>query len=58
MNRSCYTCKNINLCYIFKGVQKALEGTLLNIDGNDAPGRMTDVYNSLGKCCMKYEINS
>lgn len=28
---------------------------MVNIDGKDAPGTMRQVYDAMGKCCLRYE---
>ena len=55
MERTCYNCQNVSLCWAFRmlfyNILKELE---INIDGNATPGKMEDVPKSLANCCLKF----
>lgn len=55
MKRDCFTCGHYRLCFLRHRIDKALEmNRLLNIDGDDAPGRMIDIFEAVGRACMVY----
>lgn len=54
--RTCFECTHFSLCFLFRRVEQAVSGVLiLNIDGNDAPGKLMDIYEALGSACLKFE---
>lgn len=55
--RSCMSCANIRLCYLFHKIQDALAGNvMLNLyqDGKTS-GIHTDVYDAIGDACREYK---
>lgn len=55
MSRSCYTCKNMSLCFILKGVRDALKEAPINVDGDGSPGYMVDIIKAVGNACLRYD---
>lgn len=55
MKRTCFTCKVSNICFAFDSLHDVAKKLPVNIDGDAAPGKITDVYNSLANCCLKYD---
>jgi len=55
MKRSCYSCKNRPICFVFKNIWESIKGFDINIDSNDAPGKMNDIFDAMGNCCLKYD---
>jgi len=54
--KSCFNCKNYQLCFLRHRIDKALEcNGILNINNPDHEGSFIDVYSAIGKCCQKYE---
>jgi hypothetical protein len=54
-DRSCYTCRAFILCYLRHRVWDAIQAPgMLNIDSNDAPGKVADILFALGNACMMY----
>lgn len=53
--RSCFTCKNTPICYMFKHIISASTEIEINIDGDATPGKWVEVFDAMGNCCLKYE---
>jgi len=59
MERTCYNCENISLCFAFRLLfYTILKELPINIDGDSAPGKMQDVPKSLAGCCLEYKQHS
>lgn len=56
--RNCFTCKLSTVCFAFKELKEILTKLPVNIDGNDAPLKHVEVFNSLAGCCLVYEENN
>jgi len=56
-SRSCFTCKLSTVCFAFKDFKEVLTKLPVNIDGNDAPLKQIEVFNTLAGCCLVYEEN-
>jgi len=55
-NKSCFFCKNLELCFLRHRIDEALEyNNILNIDNPNHPGKITDIFEAIGNCCLKYE---
>lgn len=54
IKRGCFNCKNCNVCFVFRDVQDTMKGMRINIDGNAAPGKYSDVFHAIGNCCLNY----
>jgi hypothetical protein len=54
--RSCFDCRHFSLCFLFHRVEQAVSGVrILNLDGNDAPGTLVDIYKALGSACLEFK---
>lgn len=53
---SCFDCKLFKLCYLRIGIEDQLRKgvNLLNINGNDRPGRYVDIFRAIGSSCMEF----
>jgi hypothetical protein len=53
--RSCFHCVNFQLCFLRHRLEGALlSAGILNIDSEDAPGKMTDIYFAVGNACLSF----
>lgn len=52
--RSCFNCKNRAICFVFREIMNASKEIGVNIDGDAAPGKWTDVFDAMGNCCLKF----
>lgn len=43
------------MCITRIKVDEAIKYTRVNIDGNAAPGKYTDMIESLGSCCVNFK---
>jgi len=54
--RSCFTCEQNKLCFVFNRVLTSLTGvTMINIDSEETPGQWGDIFKALGNACMEYK---
>lgn len=55
-SRDCAYCQHWRLCFVYKGVQAALQGVhILNFSTSDTPGRVGDIYIALARACTEFE---
>lgn len=55
--RNCFTCKHRNVCLVFDAVRDNTAKVRMNIDGDAAYGKWSDIFDAIGNCCLEYEIN-
>ncbi len=54
--RTCFECTHFSLCFLFHRIEQAVSGVrILNLDSNDAPGKLMDIYKALGSACLEFE---
>lgn len=53
-SRSCFTCKNNNVCFVAREIRQVTTEISVNIDGDAAPGKLMQVFEAMGNCCLKY----
>jgi len=54
--RSCFTCEHHRLCYLRRKINEALMGANINIDGDIAPAKYLDIFETLGRMCLDYKF--
>ena len=52
--RSCFNCKNRAICFVFREIMNVSKEMEVNIDGNAAPGKWSEVFDAMGNCCLKF----
>jgi hypothetical protein len=52
--RTCFDCKNYKICAARIGVELAMRHVSVNIDSDDAPKKITDVFVTLAECCLDF----
>lgn len=55
--RSCFLCKHSRMCIIFRNIYDNTGEVRMNIDGDAAPGKWSDIFDAVGNCCLEYEKN-
>jgi hypothetical protein len=55
--RTCFTCKLSTVCFAHKELKEILTKLPVNLNGNEAPLKREEVFNSLAGCCLMYEEN-
>ena len=53
-NITCYGCRNLKLCVIYSKVKDGLQSGHFNIDSNELPGKMADIYIAVAKSCFYF----
>ena len=53
--RSCFTCKNQSICFVYRDIMNSTKEIGVNIDGKDAPGKWSEVFCAMGNCCLKFK---
>ena len=54
--RSCFTCINRKVCFVFRDIMNTTKEIEVNIDGDAAPGKWTQVFDAMGNCCLNYKL--
>lgn len=55
-NRSCFTCRNINLCKYFAGIDAAIKHpSVFNINGTAAPNGFSAIFMAAASACTMFE---
>ena len=52
--RSCFNCMKTDVCFVFRNVKSDTNLIGCNIDGDATPGKWTDIFIAIGKCCLRY----
>jgi len=55
MERSCFNCRSYPVCIARIGIDESIKYVRINIDTDDAPKEYTDLFITLGSCCLSYE---
>ncbi len=56
--KSCFNCANHDLCFLKRDLVKATQDCgFLNIDNPDHSGKWADIFNAVGKSCLKYKYS-
>lgn len=53
--RSCFNCNNLSICFVYRDIMNSTKEIGVNIDGEEAPGKWTEVFNAMGNCCLKFK---
>lgn len=54
MTRTCWSCTHCRLCAARIGVGEAIKNITMNIDGDEAPKQIKDIYEAVAGCCLDY----
>lgn len=54
---TCFDCKNFNLCFFRRGIEKQIRDAsgMLNINDDCRPKNYMDIYVAIGSSCIKYD---
>ena len=53
--RTCFSCRNTNMCFARRGVQAIVNNMSVNIEGDVAPGHLSGIYSAIARCCLNYQ---
>lgn len=55
--RSCNSCGHHSLCFLRHNFWDVIRGQrMINVDGGEAPGKMNDIFDAVGRACLEYEF--
>lgn len=54
--RTCFNCQHRSVCFVFRDITETTKHFPVNIDGDSAPGKWTEVFAAMGKCCLKFKL--
>lgn len=55
-DRTCFTCEHFRLCYMRRRIEDAMRLANINIDGDAAPCKYLDIFETMGKMCLDYNF--
>ena len=52
--RTCFNCQHIHVCRLRQQISETSSYMKFNIDGDEAPGKIMDVYVAIANSCLHF----